>query len=301
MNKAKIAVLLATYNGARYLREQVASIKAQCNVAVSIFAADDGSTDRTPEILREMRDSDFQLIQTERPAGGACLNFIRLASVVGLEQFDYVAFCDQDDIWFNRKLERAVDCMREMGLDGYSSGVMAFWADGRRRIIKKGKIRAKIDYLFESAGPGCTYVMSRCLMEHFVETMSRNTNLISSESYHDWLVYAVARSSGFKWWIDPVPSMLYRQHGNNVLGANKSFSAFRRRLKMIRSGWYVREILRVSEICGQLEITPIKRLRRWRLRDRLVFVLLSWRYRRSPIAGLGLGIAVALFARGPAS
>ena len=79
----------------------------------------------------------------------------------------------------------------------------------------KAQPQADWDFLFEAAGPGCTYVFTRDLVIALKASILTNWNEVQNVSLHDWYCYAFARSQGFKWFIDPRPSMNYRQHERN--------------------------------------------------------------------------------------
>ncbi len=135
-----------------------------------------------------------------------------------VDEYDFVAFADQDDIWNLDKLDRATWAIRLRQVDAYSSNVTAFWADGRACLLDKGQPQVAWDYLFEAAGPGCTYVMRHRLMTELKASMLANWEALQQVRLHDWYCYAYARSHGFRWFIDPLSSMQYRQHAQNQVG-----------------------------------------------------------------------------------
>lgn len=133
--------------------------------------------------------------------------------------------------------------MRRKLVDGYSASVEALFPDGRRSMVAKASPQHRHDHYFESPGPGCSFVLSRRLVEQLVpvlEEIASTSNRLFA--YHDWFIYAFARRAGFRWHIDPTPMMLYRQHNNNVLGANIGLMSRMRRIRTIRSGWYFDEV-----------------------------------------------------------
>ncbi len=241
----RVAVLLATFNGRQWIEDQVASIIAQQGVDWTLVVADDGSTDGTREYLEKLaaERKDVMLLPPAPPSGSSAANFARLLRTVELARFDYFALADQDDIWLPGKLARACLLLRRKLVDGYSASVEALFADGRREMVSKASPQHRHDHYFESPGPGCSFVLSRRLMEQLVPVLdaiaARGDRLFA---YHDWFIYAFARRAGFRWHIDPTPTLLYRQHENNVLGANIGLTQRWRRLKRIRSGWYFDEV-----------------------------------------------------------
>ena len=232
----RIAVLLAAYNGMHWIEEQLSSILAQEGVDVTVYISIDPSTDGT-EIWCEQYASGHASVIVLPPAGafgGAARNFFRLIRDVDLERFDFVAFADQDDIWRPGKLERATCVIRDHHIDAYSSNVTAFWPNGSTHLLNKAQPQVDWDFLFEAAGPGCTYVMSRKVIDALKSSMIANWKQLQDVSLHDWYCYAFARSHGFSWHIDPEPSMEYRQHQRNQVGANKGLSSLISRYKTIQ-------------------------------------------------------------------
>lgn len=241
----RVAVLLATLNGRTWIEEQVQTIFAQTGVALTLIVSDDGSTDGTREFLESTcaGRADMRLLPTTAPSGSSAANFSRLLRAVDTSEFDYFALADQDDIWMPDKLARACMLMRRKLVEGYSSNVEALYPDGRRAVVMKASPQHRHDHYFESPGPGCSFVLSRRLMRQLVPVLeaiaARGDRIFD---YHDWFIYAFARRAGFRWYIDPISRMLYRQHQANVLGANIGLLPRWRRLKKIRSGWYFDEI-----------------------------------------------------------
>ena len=246
----KIAVLLASYNGVKYIKEQVDSILNQKEVDVTIFISDDLSTDGTIEYLQDIY-KDFKNIvylPSGSKFGGAGKNFFRLIKDVDFSSFDFISFVDQDDIWYEDKLIRAIKTIEDKQLDAYSSNVLAFWEDGKEMIINKSSLQARYDYLFEAAGPGCTYVLKKDLAIFLQNFISENWEDVNKIELHDWFIYAFARENNYKWHIDEKPSMRYRQHTSNQVGANDGLKAKLKRLKKVFSSWYREEIIKIIKV-----------------------------------------------------
>ena len=104
-----------------------------------------------------------------------------------------------------------------------------------KKIIKKNQPQQKFDHLFESAGPGCTFVLTKELALKLQQFL-KNGHFNQLDNYHDWLIYAYTRTHGFKWHIDSYPSVYYRQHSANVFGANVGNRAFISRVCRVLSG-----------------------------------------------------------------
>ncbi|WP_419673838.1 glycosyltransferase [Aliarcobacter butzleri] len=246
----KISVLLASYNGVKYIKEQIDSILNQKEVDVTIFISDDLSTDGTLEYLQEIY-KDFKNIvylTSGSKFGGAAKNFFRLIKDVDFSNFDYISLADQDDIWYEDKVIGAIEMIEEKHLDAYSSNVLAFWEDGKEMIINKSNSQTKYDYLFEAAGPGCTYVLKKDLAIFLQKFICENWEDVNKIELHDWFIYAFARENNYKWHIDENLSMRYRQHTSNQVGANDGLKAKIKRLKKVFSSWYREEIIKIIKV-----------------------------------------------------
>ena len=246
----KIAVLLASYNGVKYIKEQIDSILNQKEVDVTIFISDDLSTDGTIEYLQDIY-KDFKNIvylPSGSKFGGAGKNFFRLIRDVDFSSFDFISFVDQDDIWYEDKLIRAIKTIEDKQLDAYSSNILAFWEDGKEMIINKSSLQARYDYIFEAAGPGCTYVLKKDLAISLQNFICDNWEDVNKVELHDWFIYAFARENNYKWHIDEKPSMRYRQHTSNQVGANDGLKAKLKRLKKVFSSWYREEIIKIIKV-----------------------------------------------------
>ncbi len=240
----KVAVLLAAYNGMLWIEEQLASILAQTGVSVSIFISVDPSIDGTEAWCAEfsLTHPAITLLPPAGTFGGASRNFFRLIRDVDFQTYDYVAFSDQDDIWHPEKLARAVTKLSPGNIDGYSSNVVAFWSDGRRMLVDKAQTQVEWDYLFEAAGPGCTYVLRQGLASAFKSLISSRWNEVQQIELHDWFCYAFARSRGYNWFIDPIPGMDYRQHERNQIGVNAGITSAIARWRKIADGWWFTQV-----------------------------------------------------------
>ncbi len=291
MKKKRVIVLLAAYNGQQWLATQIDSILKQENVNVSLIISLDASDDDSLDICNKYVEDNSNILMLSYGLhfGGAGKNFYRLLKDTDFSNFDYIAFSDQDDIWHSDKLFRATEMLQDY--DCYSSNVTAFWQDGREVLIDKAQPQLRWDYLFEAAGPGCTYVFKHEFAMYFKQWLITNYDTISNNiTLHDWLLYAFARHHKYSWFIDPVPSMQYRQHANNQVGANNSFSAAKKRLLMIKTKWYRNELIKLIKVLGVEDIPlvtkgvsngylgnlyllyHVNQIRR-RFRDRIAFVI----------------------------
>jgi len=234
----RVAVLLATHNGRRWLPEQLDSVLAQSGVEVEVFARDDASTDGTAEWLAERAATEPRLmvIPSDGASGSAAANFYRLIQLVPADR-DFYAFCDQDDIWVPTKLASHVRLSAALGVDGVSSNVMSFTPNGEQSLVKKDFPQRRFDYLLESPGPGSTFLMSNRLVA-LARDYLNSPDTTKPPQYHDWLLYVLARGHGWRWHIDSVPTVEYRQHDANVMGANVGARSAISRLSLVREQWH---------------------------------------------------------------
>jgi rhamnosyltransferase len=297
-----IAVLMATRNGMYWIREQLDSILNQQNVTVTVYISDDGSSDGTREFIDKLSKSDLRIILLPKIAatGSAGHNFYRLIIDVNIDGFDYFAFADQDDIWHLDKLIRHVRLMKDNQAAAISSNVVAFWEDGDERLIVKSQPQRTLDFLFESAGPGCTFLMTPWLVMRVREQLTEVNSKAKLIALHDWLTYAVCRSYGAKWIIDATPSVQYRQHSNNVLGANVGFMGKFTRLIKLQQGWYRAEVLKISQVCAIISRdSKIESISQWiasrSILSNFMLLRIVGMARRSLIDRLMLALCFAIF------
>lgn len=213
----KITVLVATYNGERYLAEQLDSILMQSGVELSVICRDDGSKDSTLEILKKYKDvySNFNYYTGPNVKSARC--FFDLLSNAG--DSDYYAFSDQDDVWDIDKLKVAGDILNKYDNSKpqlYMSNLRV--VDQNLNYIRNAHIVPKKDdnpysVLTEHYATGCTMVFNKALLEMCV------AHLPNGEIMHDTWFEFVARFFG-EVHYDFEPHMSYRQHERNVIGAS---------------------------------------------------------------------------------
>ncbi|MCR8670428.1 glycosyltransferase [Agrococcus sp. HG114] len=296
-----MAILLATHDGERYLDEQLDTILGQEGVDVTVFASDDASTDATPALLAQRAATDDRLVLLPPTRqGSAHGNFRRLLIDVDPSPFDAVGLADQDDRWLPGRLARQLELLRE-GPAAVSSDVVMFDERGRRTTIVKSRPQVRFDYLLESAGPGSTFLLAPDAAA-LVHRVLRDDPRTADVGAHDWLIYAIVRGAGLRWHIDPQPTVEYRQHDANVLGANRGLAAALERGGRIVNGWLRAHATRVGEIVLALQPEPdpaladivrIMRLGRreqWRLARRARWMRRNPREARIVAACMRLGL-----------
>jgi len=221
----KIAILLATYNGEKYIREQLDSILKQTYKDWVVYVHDDGSKDKTVEILNEYAGQypDKIVILKGASTGGARNNFFYLMSQV---ESDYYMCCDQDDVWLPEKIEKTVMQMQKLEKGEVDRPLLVFTeltvVDGQMNIIaeRMGEYQSLAcsdtsfsRILMQNTVTGCTSLMNRKLRDEALKYTNLN-NIIM----HDWWIGIIAAYFGDLCFLDE-PTILYRQHGDNSVGA----------------------------------------------------------------------------------
>lgn len=254
----RIAVLLAAYNGCQWLSAQLQSILDQQDVQVSVFVSVDKSSDGTEALVGEWASKDARVIPLPygETLGGAAKNFYHLLRNVDFSSFDYVSFADQDDIWLADKLVCAHQKLSQGRFAAYSGNVNAFWPDGRELLLDKAQPQRQYDFLFEAAGPGCSYVLKVESALSFKVFLLEHWHEANRVFLHDWLIYAWFRASGLYWFIDPIPKIQYRQHASNQVGANSGLIAFKARWLLLRQGWYRTQVAQIVRLLGE-SVVPV--------------------------------------------
>ncbi len=278
----RVTVLLATCNGAPWLEAQLESLYAQTGVCVHVVANDDQSVDGTRAILEKWGWSHglVEMSGSGEKLGSANRNFMRLLGRSDIGDADYVALCDQDDIWHADKLLRAVSQIQAAGVAAYSGNVEAFWPQGRSRVINKSQPQKALDHVFSSPGPGCTFVFTRSLFLQIQAWVAEHCPALSDLWVHDWIVYAYVRGAGHAWLIDDHVSMRYRQHGANDIGANDGLKAVRQRVIRVRSGLYQQDLLAIARLANAPP-RLVQALERLAWYDRLLLISRVYQFRRS--------------------
>ncbi len=248
--KPKVAVLLAAYNGKKYIYDQIESILSQKDIDLNLFINVDLSNDGTEEYVKSIAEKNnrVNLLKCGNSFKSASKNFYHLFQNVNVEAYDFVSLSDQDDIWKNDKIIRGIRYLQNNSCDAYSSNVEAYWETGLTKKINKSQNQRLFDHYFESPGPGCTFILSNKLSKNLKKFISENQNEVNEFHHHDWMIYAFSRENGYKWIIDEYYSMYYRQHDENELGVNIGFRAFFHRLKQVFSGEAIRKHLQLARL-----------------------------------------------------
>lgn len=281
--KPKVAIAVAIYNGEMWLKEQLASLLDQESVSVTLFISVEPSSDKSCEIVRDAAkyNNNIVVLSDLPSSGSAAMNFIRIIREIDLHEFDFLSFSDQDDIWLFDKLASATLLMNDASADAYSSNLFAF-DDNKSFLVKKDFPFRELDYLFQGASAGCTYVLRKELAIFVKNKIIVNFDSLPERPSHDWLIYAISRSYGYKWVLDDRAFMFYRQHDNNVRGAVHSMADYYKRLKLSRTGWYRQHVLSLLPFLKQTpdEMKVIDHLNKNRVVDRIWLAINVSKYRR---------------------
>lgn len=217
MSDKKVAVLLSTYNGEKYVGAQIHSILTQSYKNLVLVVRDDGSSDKTVKIVKEYMEnySNIKLVE------GKNLGFIKsFFELLKLEKADYYAFADQDDVWLPDKIALAVESLNK--LDD-SKPNMAFsnsdYYDVNMKLIKegeKGKTFSFTNSLYECVTQGMTMVINQKTKDTVLDYMPERV------FFHDWWVYMICSGMGNVAYND-VTTVKYRRDGKNATAEGENF------------------------------------------------------------------------------
>lgn len=225
----EVQVLLSSYNGEKYIKEQIDSILAQKNVAVKLLVRDDGSTDKTTEILKEYEETNDNIRVIYGKNLGVINSFFEL--IEEAEEAEFTSFADQDDVWLSEKLFRAVTMLEEQKAEAplvYCSAkqlVDELLSPLPEGIHYNNVIPSFGNALVENMCTGCTCVINRDMLQLLKGKKPDFTVM------HDFWIYLVGNCFGNVIY-DKESHILYRQHSGNELGAASSLAEnYRRRIK----------------------------------------------------------------------
>lgn len=250
-----VQILMSTYNGEKYIREQLDSILNQTYPEVKVLIRDDGSSDGTIAILEEYAVKYANVEYYSGKNLGVIQSFLRLLKDSD-DQTKYYAFADQDDVWLPEKIEKAVEMLennKETSLPLlYCSDV--YVTDEALNVIKIDEKQPRPSFgnaLVQNICTGCTAVMNHELRDIINQT--KPVNIVM----HDWWFYLTASLFG-EVIYDHNPYMYYRQHSNNEWGAKKSKKdVLKYRVKQLtkKRGYIFRQNEEVIRAYKQIDIT----------------------------------------------
>lgn len=300
-----VAILMATYNGARFIAEQLASIEHQEHSDWKLFVSDDGSTDGTPEILEETRQrlGESRFKWSVGPQCGFVVNFLSLVCSTDAKA-DFYAWSDQDDIWCADKLEVALKW-----LNSVPDSLPALYC-GRSELVCESGLHVGVSPLFirppsfanslvQNIGGGNTMVFNKAARELLLEA-----GMKTAVPSHDWWAYQLISGAGGIVHYDPQPKILYRQHGGNLVGSNVGWGSRLMRMRMVFEGrfktWNDQTInaldLMQHRLTEEHKVTlkNFKQARNRALPFRALGCLRARIHRQTLLGNLGLVLAVIL-------
>jgi glycosyltransferase involved in cell wall biosynthesis len=298
-----VAILLGTYNGEKYLAEQLDSYARQTHGNWKVWASDDGSSDGTPSLLRDYQRlwGAEKLAILDGPAGGCTRNFLSLATnpaILG----DYYAFSDQDDIWEPDKLQRAVTWLQTQPRDTpalYCSRTL--FVDEANHDIAVSQLYTRppgfANALVQNIASGNTMVFN-----HAARQLLCAGGADADVYIHDWWLYLLVTACGGAVHYDPHPSLRYRQHGVNLIGMNTGWKARLARVRMLFAGqmweWNEQHVRALQRLDSHFTASSRHTLKlfvtarqRWLL-PRLIRLKRAGIYRQTSLGNLGLMAAV---------
>jgi glycosyltransferase involved in cell wall biosynthesis len=238
----RVAVLMSTYNGEKFIDEQIVSILKQLPAEGLLMVRDDGSTDKTVEKIRRMKDTRIQIEIGENI--GFAKSFLTLLNETPRDR-EMVMFADQDDVWLDGKIQRAWDSLAtsEGQASLYCSGQLI--TDEKLNILESSeRITHQPSFrnaIAENIVTGCTAAINNQALQ-----LMLRSGVPKHVQFHDWWLYLVISAHG-KVIVDEKAFILYRQHENNYIGRGTGWAG--RILKKIR---YLKKESWTSALIGQV-------------------------------------------------
>ena len=217
-----VAILLCTFNGARFLPLQLASFESQSLQDWCLFVSDDGSTDDTLVLLKEfqLRHGAGRVQVRDGPGKGFVANFLSLICDPSLES-DYYALSDQDDVWAPDKLARSRSYLMTV-----PAGVPGVYCSRARMIDEQG---AELGFtpLYKKAPDFRNALVQNIAIGNTMMFNEETRRLLMqagadvNAAVHDWWIYLAITAVGGRIYFDPYPSVAYRIHARNLIGSNE--------------------------------------------------------------------------------
>lgn len=221
----KIAVLMSAYNGQNFIEEQINSILSQqvpAQYEVRLYIRDDHSSDLTRdklETIAKLNTDKIVLLKNIDGNLGVTQSFFEMLDYV---ESDYYFFSDQDDVWLPRKIVTAINVLQNVDVPALYYGTMTS-TDQNLNIIRtvntKNSYHSYFDSLNQNLASGLTMAFNKQLVEVF-KFQYKNINL-ENVVMHDAWIFLLATTFGLVF-FDETPYVLYRQHGENVVGSTSN-------------------------------------------------------------------------------
>lgn len=233
----RVHIIMASYNGEKYIKEQIESIISNTYSDWTLTIFDDGSKDATCQIVTEYEvayPNKIKLIKNQQNKG-VTKNFLTGVCQIQVDERhnNYYMFCDQDDVWMKDKIENTLKSMKK--LEGrYNNCPLVVFSDTtvvdehltvtEPSFFKNSGLEPRHtklnDLLIENKLIGCTVMFNEEVRRKLV-SLPQQQAFPKEIRFHDWWIGLIASSFGHIYYMDR-PTLYYRQHGNNVVG-NKSF------------------------------------------------------------------------------
>jgi glycosyltransferase involved in cell wall biosynthesis len=297
----KVAILLATYNGEAYLQEQLDSFASQTQSNWILWASDDGSTDKTIAILQKFAER-FPIGKVNiisGPKTGFADNFLSLIHNSQVSAQNY-AYADQDDTWLSDKLERALTFLEKIP------------------VVTPALYCSRTNYVDEnlkSMGVSVDQKRPASFSNALVQNIASGNTMVFNQatrsllasagkelkiSLHDWWTYLAVTACGGEVFFDKTPSLLYRQHANNVWGKNTGWINRYARIKKLFEGrfrsWNKEHLVALAALNGKVTmnnqevLSAFIQIRDGNLPRRLFYLSKSGLYRQKLLGNLGLWV-----------
>lgn len=301
MHHPVVAIQLCTYNGARFLEQQLESLAQQSFRDFIVIASDDGSTDATLALLQRANEGILKdrMLITNGPKLGVNTNFLSVTAGMTAPA-QYVAYCDQDDIWDRNKLERAVAWLS--ALDAHRPalyGTRTRLIDANGALIGHSPLFKRsaefANALVQNMFGGNTMVFNAAAWK--ILKLSNPVDVVS----HDWWTYIAITAVGGAIRYEAQPSLSYRQHESNLVGANISWKARFERAQQLSqrrfSLWNSKNIAALVPILPYMPeknrrvLADFSKARTAPFPSNLLWLLRSGVYRQTSLADIGLWLA----------
>jgi len=279
----KIAILMGTWNGGRFLPEQLASFALQTHANWQLHVSDDGSTDDTLNILSNFQSQrpNNRVSICKGPGRGFVQNFLSLTCKPDIDA-DYYAFSDQDDVWEADKLTRALQWLKAQPKD-----IPAMYCSRTRLINENGNSigfspLCKRKPSFKNALVQCIAGANTMVFNQVARDLLMNAGYETPVVSQDWWLYMLVTGCGGEVFYDPVPTLGYRQHGENLVGSNVGWVAWQRRIVASFRGRFT--------IWNDVNLTALSRLERILSHENKETLANFVRLRKAPTAQRSLGV-----------
>lgn len=254
---AKVTILLGLFEGQTYLRAQLDSLAAQSVRDWRLVISDDSTTPDCTRIAQDFADSTGagRVRILSGPRTGAAQNYLYLLHNIP-DDATFIALCDQDDVWHPDKLARALDMLGTVSADHPAAvftgrTVCGPHLEHRHDTPPPQRPPAFQNALVQNIMPGNTIVMNAAAAA-LCARMAASTAAARDIVAHDWWLYQILTGAGASILFDPRPSLLYRQHGANLIGAARGIAAVRAAVARLRQGrhgiWTAAQVAALGDV-----------------------------------------------------